>query len=292
MRRQWGGPWTEIKLDVLRRYLSSWASVLKHQDWCTKIYIDAFAGTGSRFEEGGADQLELLPDRYDADWAQGSARIALQVEPRFDKLHFIEANRSRIDILRENLASRFPGRSGQMHFHPGDANEELVRLCRSTDWKRSRAVLFLDPYGMQVEWETIRVVAQTSAIDLWYLVPTAIGFGRTAVRSGLIPEKWRERMTRTLGTSDWEQDWYEPDPNPRLFPDMEARRIRTADLDAIERLFINRLKLAFDNRVAERVLRLGPPGRTLYSLVFACANPSAKAYKKALNIANHLLKAE
>ena len=29
--------------------------------------------------------------------------------------------------------------------------------------------LFLDPYGMQVEWATIESIAHTQAIDLWLL---------------------------------------------------------------------------------------------------------------------------
>ena len=39
------------------------------------------------------------------------------------------------------------------------------------DWSLHRAVLFLDPYGMQVEWATIEAVAKTKAIDLWLLFP-------------------------------------------------------------------------------------------------------------------------
>ena len=39
-------------------------------------------------------------------------------------------------------------------------------LCHK-DWSSHRAVLFLDPYGMQVEWTTIEAIARTGAIDLW-----------------------------------------------------------------------------------------------------------------------------
>ncbi len=50
-----------------------------------------------------------------------------------------------------------------------DANEHLLWWCRATDWKRHRAVVFLDPYGVQVEWRTIEAIAQTKGIDLWLL---------------------------------------------------------------------------------------------------------------------------
>jgi hypothetical protein len=35
-------------------------------------------------------------------------------------------------------------------------------------------VLFLDPYGMQVDWTTIEAIARTKAIDLRVLFPLGI----------------------------------------------------------------------------------------------------------------------
>ena len=46
-----------------------------------------------------------------------------------------------------------------------NANLEIQNLCNK-DWRSRRAVLFLDPYGMQVEWKTIEAIAATKAIDL------------------------------------------------------------------------------------------------------------------------------
>ena len=54
--------------------------------------------------------------------------------------------------------------------------------------------LFLDPYGMQVEWETIRSIASTQAIDLWVLFPLGMGMSRVLVKSGQIPDSWRQRV--------------------------------------------------------------------------------------------------
>ena len=33
--------------------------------------------------------------------------------------------------------------------------------------------MFLDPYGMEVEWKTLQAVAATRAIDVWFLFPLA-----------------------------------------------------------------------------------------------------------------------
>ena len=41
-----GGPWTEQKLEILRRYLDAYTTALKGQGF-QLIYIDAFAGAGA-----------------------------------------------------------------------------------------------------------------------------------------------------------------------------------------------------------------------------------------------------
>src|SRR5690606_25273203 len=86
----------------------------------------------------------------------------------FDRYHFIEKRAALCRSLLR-LSARYP--SGKVDVVAGDANEHLVNICRSVDWVRSRAVLFLDPYGMQVEWSTLEQVAATRSIDVWYLFP-------------------------------------------------------------------------------------------------------------------------
>ena len=43
---RFGGPWTQEKLDILRRYLDTYATALKNQPF-TLAYIDAFAGAST-----------------------------------------------------------------------------------------------------------------------------------------------------------------------------------------------------------------------------------------------------
>ena len=60
-----------------------------------------------------------------------------------------------------------------------DANEYLNEpLWQGLDRGPRRAVLFLDPYGMEVEWDTMVAIAKTQAIDLWILFPLGIAVNR------------------------------------------------------------------------------------------------------------------
>jgi hypothetical protein len=59
--------------------------------------------------------------------------------------------------------------------------------------------VFLDPYGMQVEWSTIEALAATKAVDLWYLFPLGVGVARLLTHSGEIDEGWQNQLDWFLG---------------------------------------------------------------------------------------------
>jgi three-Cys-motif partner protein len=291
---RFGGDWTSAKLDVLARYLESYTTALKDKPTkekpFRKAYIDAFAGTGyrdaRREEPGPASQTLLLPDLAEMEpqaLLDGSARLALKTEPRFDRYVFIERSPDRCAQLAA-LKSEFPKLARDIQIQQGDANAEIQDLC-GKDWKSHRAVLFLDPYGMQVEWKTIEAIARTAAIDLWLLFPLGIGVNRLLTKSGEIPESWRRRLNLLLGTDDWYEEFYRVETRPTLFG--EADRVVKATTETIGRYFNERLKSVFAAVAEEpRVLR-NSANCPLYLLCFAVGNQ--KGAPIALSIANHLL---
>jgi three-Cys-motif partner protein len=159
-----GGDWTSQKLAILAKYLRAYTTALKNQHRFTKGYIDAFAGTGYRTnrpkDPHKRDLFDDFPDLAGRDTRElldGSARIALKTDPAFDGYVFIEKNKQRCEAL-ERLKTEFPSR--KIDIRRGEANSELKKIC-GLNWSSRRAVLFLDPYGMQVEWETIVAVSRT-----------------------------------------------------------------------------------------------------------------------------------
>ncbi len=292
---RFGGNWTTAKLDVLAKYLASYTTALKDKPSrdhpFRKAYIDAFAGTGYREarregEPGASSQALLLPDLAEKEpqaLLDGSARLALKTAPSFDRYVFIERNADRCRQL-ESLKLEFPHLASAIQIRQGDANAEIRDLCEK-DWTSHRAVLFLDPYGMQVEWTTVEAIAATKAIDLWLLFPLGIGVNRLLTRSGDIPDSWRRRLDMLLGTRDWYEDFYRVESTPTLFGD--ADRVIKATMETIGRYFNERLKSLFAAVAEEpRVLR-NSANCPLYLLCFAAGNE--KGAPIALRIANHLL---
>jgi len=277
-------------LDVLARCLRAYTTALKGQSF-RKEYIDAFAGTGYReaHHAGGSTPPQLLPfPDLAGDDSQslldGSARRALRVSPPFDGYVFVERNAARCSALGE-LRSEFPSLSSRIEIRRGEANEEIRALC-SRDWSRRRAVLFLDPYGMQVHWSTIEAVARTQAIDMWLLFPLGMGVDRVLPRSGQLPAGWRHALDELLGTEDWYREFYRADPSPSLFAD-DSERLTKVSRETIGRYFNDRLKSIFAGVVEKPGVLRNSVHNPLYLLCFAAGNLRGAPIAK--RIAEHLL---
>ena len=288
--QQFGGDWTAEKLSRVQKYLAAYTTALKYTPF-NLMYIDAFAGTGYRNIKSIDNQQELLfPDQAGEDaeaFHAGSARIALKTNPRFAEYYFIEQSAKKCAEL-EKLKVEFPDKAKDIHIVKEDANVALNQVC-DTSWKRSnlRAVLFLDPFGMNVSWQTIEAIARTEAIDMWYLFPLGVGVNRLLTKDGVIPEAWQRKLDNMFGCSDWKDNFYSTDVIQSLFGD-EKVTTKTSDFRQIADYFVMRLSSIFAG-VAKKPLPLyNSRNNPLYLLCFACGNK--KGAPIALKIAEHILK--
>jgi len=287
---KFGGDWTETKLKVIANYLKSYTTALKNTTF-EKIYIDAFAGTGYRepsHDEEEENYFNLLTGDFNKNEAQelldGSACIALKTDPRFDKFIFIESNSKRCKYL-EQLKIEFPVLAQDLQILNEDANTAIQKIC-NINWYSKRAVLFLDPYGMQVNWDTIERIALTKAIDLWLLFPLGIGVNRLLRKSGDISIANRKKLDVFLGTTNWYNEFYSINEQKDLFDNI-VETVSKCTMNEIALYYINRLKSIFVG-VAERPgVLINSKNNPLYLLCFAVSNEKGKNI--AMKIANHLL---
>jgi three-Cys-motif partner protein len=290
--QQFGGSWTEQKLQRLREYLIAYHNALKNQPFML-YYIDAFAGTGYNTPKAAPDyQSPLFDDLAAKDTRQfldGSARIALQIPRPFDQYVFVEQHRDRFAELAK-LKADFPALASRITPVNEEANNYLVSLCKSRDWLREncRAVVFLDPFGMQVSWATIRAIAETKAVDLWLLFPLGIGVNRMLPKHGQISPGWRKRLDSMFGEPDWYSAFYKTQETPSLFGGMDETAVKRADYSAISNYFVKRLKTIFPHVAENPLPLLNSSNCPLYLLCFAAGNPKGGPIAK--RIAEHILK--
>lgn len=275
---RFGGAWTEIKLAAIQKYLRFYTTALKDKPTRArpfrKIYLDGFAGSGNR-TSGRERETEHSP---------GSATLALENDPPFDEYHLIENHKGRAKALQE-ICQQHPTLDANVHY--GDANEEISRLCDRIDWRKSRAVLFLDPYGLSVKWDTLKKVSETEAVDMWFLFSISGMYRQAARRYEGVDEHKERKLNECLGTNEWKTAFYSEPRQPDIFGE-----------DSLERhggwrdllLFVqDRLHTLFP-RVPEPLI-LPPNGAPYFALFFACANPNPRAQRLSLEVAEYILKA-
>lgn len=283
---QFGGIWTQEKLEILKKYLDSYTTALKEQPCKEKpfrlLYIDAFAGTG-RVEQGTQD-----PDQDDRrEFIDGSASVALSIENKpFDELIFIEKDEdkcSKLERLKEDRSDR------NIRIEKVDANQYLRNLQRN--WRMCRGVLFLDPFGAQVDWSTIEAIAGYKAFDTWILFPTSAitrMLPRSRMPDDISPQR-AHTLTRVYGDESIWRAMYEESRQGELFNN-ERRIERGAGAERLLNIYKGGLRRLFDRRFLEqsRTLR-NSRNSPLYEFMFCVGSDRPTAIRLAKKIAKHLL---
>lgn len=274
-----GGPWTDQKLEILKRYLDEYTTALKSRGF-QLIYIDAFAGEGT-WTPGS----EYTSDDY-GDFKglrDGSPRIALGIEDKpFDRLVFIEKDPNRAERLMR-LHGEFHGRS--IEVINKDANTALPQLCDGFEWDH-RAVVFLDPFATQVSWNTVARLATTKKVDCWILFPLS-AIARMMPRRGEPSDALAEHLDRVFGGREHWQNIYQPSLQPSMLQ-TEPEQQRPPGTEPIANAYRMRLNSAFA-RVAPtpRVFR-NSRNSPMFDLMFAVSNPRGASV--AVRIADYILK--
>ena len=221
--RSWGGSWTEQKLDTFESYVRAYLTIMNaYRDkfhW-KLIYFDGFAGSGTRTAEERETEkkkaLELFGDEKietrELSVYQGAAERIIRLEEQmrgFDFYYFIDKEEENCALLELKL-SQYPTK-GIRQFRPGDANAQARMLADALKRdNRLKALCFLDPFGMSINWDTIEALSGKS-IDLWILIPSGVIVNRLLQRKErsrdvlLYPEK----LKSFFGMSEQEiKDWF------------------------------------------------------------------------------------
>lgn len=267
-----GGKWTIEKLKILSDYLNFYVTALKNQPF-GKIYIDAFAGTGVLERK---DTGEVIP---------GSTKISLDIEEKFDKYIFIENSKKSIEELKNMISKGYREMIPRVKIIESDANEALIDICKNYNWKENRCILFLDPFAMSVEWNTLKIISETKAIDMWYLFPIG-ATNRLLQKNKNIDIKWKEKLNSIFGDDSWEQELYKESPQLSLFGDTLYQKEGFLKL---REYIIKRLNIIFPYVSNKSKILYNNNNSPLFLFCFAVSNPNSNAWGLAQKVANHIL---
>lgn len=249
------GYWSEVKLSILEEYASPYNLILRSKNF-HPIYIDAFAGAG---HHKAKDSDRLI---------EGSPTRAMSVEPPFESLHFIDSDIERVKRLKQLASDR-----RNVTVHHGDCNDVLVsKIFPTISYaNRQRALCILDPYGLHLNWEIMRLAGESKVIEIFLNFPV-MDMNMNVFwhdYQGVSPTQ-QERMTKFWGDDSWKEAAYETVPG--LFGDMFERTSN----DIVAEAFRKRLKTVarFEYVPAPMPMR-NSKGATVYYLFFAAQKAPA-----------------
>ncbi len=127
---QFGGPWTERKLQALTEYLAQYQPIFHANQIAQEFqttYVDAFAGTGERDARNDADTLSLFGYEIEvSEFQEGSVKRALGLEKKFHKYVFIDNKPSHIAKINAVIAKDFPDVMPRCEVRVAEANAWLT----------------------------------------------------------------------------------------------------------------------------------------------------------------------
>ena len=253
------GPWSVDKLQLLGKYLVAYTKILTNQEWCRGVhYIDGFAGGGKAI------------DRETQEFIDASPRIAINTEPQFDRLIFIDLEPRRVAQLQA-LKEEFPDRA--IEIYEGDCNEILVDKVIPSMPHDERGFLLLDPYALHVDWQTIKKAGEAGVIEIMVNFPLLdIFYNVIHDRPELMNKVQANRLDRFCGSQDWRLAVYR-EHEQLSFVGTERRKEEHV-ANVLSNFFRERLAKVFDY-VSTYVIMKNTVNAPLYSLIWAGHNKTA-----------------
>ncbi|GAA3941776.1 three-Cys-motif partner protein TcmP [Chitinophaga oryziterrae] len=270
-----GGSWTIDKMEIVVAYAQAYLTIMNKQAWVKTLYFDGFAGSG---------HIDNDPPESE-DVIKGTALRILEIEdPKsFDLYYFVEKNKKNKNLLEQTIKDQFPNKS--TFIVQGDCNQKLESMADYLKKnKQFRALAFIDPYGMSVNWKSIESL-KDAGVDLWILVPTGIGVGRLLTQTGKIDDLWLNRLEIFLGMDkeDIRKHFYKRQSSFTLFGEENWIEKEKGAIEKAGILYQEKLKTVF-KYVSDSFAMRNSMNVIMYHFMMATNN------KAGLKIANDIIK--
>ena len=98
---------------------------------------------------------------------------------------------------------------------------------------------------MSVEWSTLQLLAETRAVDVWYLFPTGAVNRQLASSLDRVDHHKKRALSVIFGSDSWEEEVYRTEIVEDLFSERTTVGSKSFSLDQIEAFAKRRLETIF-----------------------------------------------
>ena len=190
------GDWAKDKLFYVKHYIDTFEKSMRKKEWRSRIFIDLFAGPGKCI------------DRDTQEYFLGSPLLALTTEFPFTDYFFVDTDTESLEALKIR-SQKTAAPVDRIRFLPGNSNKmvhEVTKEIRRIDsqyipgvWP-SLNLAFLDPNGLELEWNIVAELAQMKRMDL-IIHYSQQGVERMVKRS--INSQSETTLDRFFGDAGW-----------------------------------------------------------------------------------------
>lgn len=159
-------------------------------------YIDLFCGAGSS---------DAIMDDGVTKKFPGSPYIAASIQNGFNKLILVDESEIAINAVQKRISST--SFSGKTVYLCKDTNTIANEICDQIP-KRSLGITFVDPFSLDIHFETIKTLANRRRMDFIILFSDRFDLGRN-VHKHYYPSEEETKLDRLLGHSDWKTRYEE-----------------------------------------------------------------------------------
>ena len=239
--------WTALKLEYLDYYLQAYVRAAKR---AREIhYIDAFAGCGD---------CVIIENGWSVE---GSPWRALNTVPAFTRYYFVEKEENLASHLRSTILDKGLKNA---HVYAGDCNQVIPAEILPRIPQNVPSFAFLDPTGLQINWQTIQSLAshrRNMKMELLILYPYDMAITRL-FRLALENPAHYNTLTRFYGDEKWLDEFR---------ASLRAKETPKQQRDRFVQLYTNNLR-ALGYQYVEAYEPLYSGHKSLYHVIFASDN--------------------
>jgi len=257
------GPWSEVKLNIIREYSAAYAKILAGQSGIKYFaYIDGFAGAGHNISKTSGSIIE------------GSPAIALQCG--FSHCHLVDLDGERTEQLQQLASGR-----DDVSVYTGDCSEILLQKvfpqCQYKDFRR--ALCLLDPYDLNPRWEVVQTAGSMNSVELFIIFMIMDANMNVLLKAGpdAASEQQITRMNAFWGDDSWKDTAYMTKQG--LFGDMTEKAVNASVASSYQQ----RLKeVAGFKYVPDPLAMFSSTGSVIYYLFFASQNKTGEKIARSI----------
>lgn len=254
-------PHTKEKLEYFKKYIEAYTIATKKIP--IKYYVDAFAGTGNCIlcgERCGSKGQLKCEKCGRGKIIDGSVLISLKIKNKFNSYLFIELDKKNFKILDKIVTQESDKLSPAISVKTlNDNSNNLLKNLYKDMPEHAGCLVFLDPRGAELYWETIISLSKIKKVDILILYP----YDMSLVR---LVKDYPKKLDVFYGSNDWLNIYNSKDN----FNEKKKK-------EALLKFYIENLnKLGFEHVVYKQIRRKLRSGKALYHLILVTRSSVGK----------------